>query len=60
MTIKKERKTGLEPATSTLGRLRSTNCAIFAYLLRCKGTNYFLNRSLFCLKSYFSLAHYFA
>jgi len=25
MIIKKERKTGLEPATSTLGRLRSTN-----------------------------------
>ena len=31
MIIKKERKTGLEPATSTLGRLRSTNWAIFAY-----------------------------
>ena len=25
LLVKKERKTGLEPATSTLGRLRSTN-----------------------------------
>ena len=30
--IKKERKTGFEPATSTLARLRSTNWAIFAYV----------------------------
>ena len=42
--IKKERKTGFEPATSTLARLRSTNWAIFAihiFLRRCKDTAFF-------------------
>ena len=42
--IKKERKTGFEPATSTLARLRSTNWAIFAFhlfLRQRKGTTFF-------------------
>ena len=37
ISVVKERQTGLEPATSTLARWRTTNCTTIAYVIRTSG-----------------------
>ena len=41
----KERQTGLEPATSTLARWRTTNCTTIASIKLCSSEQYLLYRT---------------
>ena len=43
ISVVKERQTGLEPATSTLARWRTTNCTTIAYGI---GNVYFLKQDI--------------